>query len=100
MEFIINIYLINYMFIIINTNLGENPRHKLFPKGAAIEYSGIKLFPSLHTDTPLKSLRLNGHESEFNILQMCIYILRTLDALYSKILFYLRYFFSTYDYLQ
>lgn len=100
MEFIINISLINYVFIIINTNLRENLRHKVFLKGVAIEYSGIKLLPSFHTDTPLKSLRLNGHKSESNILQMCIYILRTLDALYSKMLFYLWYFFSTYDYWQ
>lgn len=100
MEFIINIHLINDVFIIINTNLGENPRHKMFPKGVAVEYSGIKLFPSFRTDTPLKSLRLSGHEFEFNILQMCIYILRTLDALCSKMLFYLWYFFSTYDYWQ
>lgn len=74
MECIINIYLIKAVFIIINTNLGENLRHKAFLKGAAIQYSGIKLFPSFHTDTPLKSLRLNGRKSEFNILQMCIYI--------------------------
>lgn len=73
-ECIINIYLINAVFIIINIKLGGNLMHKAFPKGAALQYSGIKLFPSFHTDTPLKSLRLNGHKSEFNILQMCIYI--------------------------
>lgn len=69
----INIYLINSVFITINTNLGKNLRHKAILNGAAVQYSGIKLFPSFHTDTPLKSLRLNGHKSEFNILQMCIY---------------------------
>lgn len=70
----------NYVFnkccvvIIMNTNLGENLRHETFLKGVIIQYSLIKLFPSFHTDTPLKSLRLNGHRAEFNILQMCVYI--------------------------
>lgn len=61
------------MFI-VKANLDENLRHEAFLKGAVIQHSGIKLFPSFHTDTPLKSLRLSGHKSEFNILQMCIYI--------------------------
>jgi len=73
-ECIINIYLINAVIIIINTNLCENPKHEAILKGVAIQYSGIQLFLSFHTDTPLKSSRLNGHKSEFNILQMCICI--------------------------
>lgn len=68
-------YVFNKLCVIImNTNLGENLRNKPFLKGVIIQYSQIKLFPSFRTDTPLKSLRLNGHKSEFNILQMCIYI--------------------------
>jgi len=73
---------------------------KPFLEVAVVQHSGIKLYPSFHTDTPLKSFRLNGHKSEFNILQMCICIKNIGHIVLRKCYFTYGIFFSTYDYLQ